>query len=118
MTVEEVRRAAEDADEGLELRGDLDRQRRDVDPPQHGEPHHLHLRREGAVAKPALRGRSGPVSVTCRPSAARGFSALTAASSAASPSPSQGAAVITDVALRRPARMSWRMPRLMPGAMP
>ena len=69
-------------------------------------------------AKPALSGLNCPVSVTCRPSAARGCPELSIVSASTSSASICGAAIITEVALSRPLRISWRMPRLTPGAMP
>ena len=69
-------------------------------------------------AKPLLSGLNGAVSVTCSPSAARVSPELSISSASTSSMPMCGAAIITEVALRRRFRISSRMARLTPGAMP
>ena len=88
MAVDEVGRSAERVDEGVHLRGDLDRQQFAVaagaSSPRASSCLSGRKRPSRSGAKPSLIGLNGAVSVTCRPSAARFSPELSLSSASAS----------------------------------
>ena len=120
MAVDIIRRAAEGVLECRELREDLGFEQMRALPMRERAAGHCRQRRERAVgrsgAKPEVSGLNGPVSVTCRPMAARVDAA--SRSALASSREKLGAAVITEVALSRPREIRSRIAALTAGEMP
>ena len=115
MPVDEIRRAAEGGDEGLELGCDLDASALRRQQPQQAPRTSICSSGRNAPsrsgAKPALSGLNGAVSVTCSPIATRAAPALSTLSDAASERLKLGATTITEVALSRPRTIRSRIAR-------
>ncbi len=121
MAVDVIRRAAEGVVKGRELRRDLGRDRRAIEPPSSARAIMAPIGRNAprrAGAKPGVSGRNGAVSVRCRPIATRVAAPSRVASDRASARVKLGATTITEVALSRPRATRSRIAALTAGDMP